>query len=150
MKRIVSCLLMAIFMLNVMSQIGNAEENTAEIIVFEDGSYLTIEIIHDIIRASGNKTANKVHTYYDSANSAQWKTVLTGSFSYTGSSSSCTASSVSTTIYDSSWYVISERASKSGNTATASVTMGDKLAGVTVTRIPVHLSLSCDANGNLS
>ena len=57
---------------------------------------------------------------------------------------------VNVTIYDSSWYTVSKSASKSGNTATGSVIMGDTANGVTVKRVPVSLTLTCDANGNLS
>ena len=45
--------------------------------------------------------------------------------------------------------VISKKASKSGNTASASVTMGCSYDGI-MTTIPANLSLKCDKNGNLS
>ena len=81
---------------------------------------------------------------------AQWKATLSGSFTYTGSSATCTSSSVDVTVYDSSWYTISKSSNKSGSKATASVTMGEKLAGVTVTKVPISLAMTCDKNGNLS
>lgn len=125
-----------------------ASEN--EIIYLDDGSYIVVETITSGIRASGSVSGGKQYTHYDSDGSSNWKAVLNGSFTYTGSSATCTSSSMNVTIYDSDWYVISKSASKSGNKATGSVTMGEKSGGVTVTRVPVNLTLSCDANGNLS
>lgn len=129
---------------------GQAVEQEVNVIHFDDGSYIveTIDIAQS--RASGTKTGTKSQTYYGSAGDSEWKAVLTGTFTYTGSSATCTSSSVDVTIYDSAWYVISKSASKSGNSANASVTMGEKLLGVTVTKVPTELSLQCDVNGNLS
>lgn len=149
MKRIFSILLVMIFMLTFLPVAGNAAEKV-EMIYFDDGSYMTIEIAYSPARATWSVTGNKQYTYYDSSSVSQWKAVLTGTFTYTGTSSTCTASSVNVTIYDSSWYMISKSASKSGNKATAAVTMGEKADGVTIMKIPVNLTLICDANGNLS
>ncbi len=117
---------------------------------YDDGSYLTEEINEYTVRASGSKTGSKSHTYYNSDDTALWKVTLTGKFTYTGSTSSCTSSSISSTMYDSAWYTISKSASKSGKKATGTASIGEKLLGVTVRTIPVNLSLSCDANGKLS
>ena len=87
---------------------------------------------------------------YQPIGPAQWKAVLSGTFSFTGSTSTCTSSSMNVTILDSSWYTISKNATRGENTATGSATIGEKVGGVTLTKIPVNLTLSCDANGNLS
>lgn len=129
---------------------GNATERPLETVYYDDGSYMTVEIITNMARTTWSVTGSKQYTYYDGNSVSQWKAVLTGTFTYDGSSSNCTSSNVDVTIYDSSWYVISQFASKTGNKANASVTMGEKLVGGTVTRVPVNLSLECDANGNLS
>lgn len=149
MKRILSFVLAVMFVCMFPIQ-GNAVENKMELICFEDGSYMTVEVIRNGMRSSGSITGSKVYTHHDGDGTANWKVTLTGSFTYTGSSASCTSSSVDVTIYNSAWYAISKSASKSGNTASASVTMGEKRGGVTVTKVPVSLSLSCDKNGNLS
>lgn len=150
MKRTLCAVMVTLLLLGAMPVCGIAAEYNTETIYFEDGSYLVVEMIPNCARASGNLTGSKPSTFYNSDGDAQWKVTLTGSFTYTGSSSSCSSSSVSVTIYDSSWYVVSKSSGKSGNTATASVTMGRKSLGVTVQKVPVSLSLSCDANGNLS
>lgn len=150
MKRFISCFLLAIILMNILPVFCMAKEGTEETIFFEDGSYMIIEIVTNGSKASGSVTGNKRYTYYNDSNVTQWQAVLTGTFTYTGYSSTCTSSSVNVSIYDSTWYVSSKYASKSGNTATASVTMGKTLEGITMTKVPVNLTLSCDANGNLS
>lgn len=149
MKRILSFALVVMFVCMFPIQ-GNAVENKSEFICFEDGSYMTVEIIRNGMRASGSVTGSKVYTHHGNDGTANWKVTLTGSFTYNGSSATCTSSDVDVTIYDSSWYTISKSSSKSGSTASASVTMGEKQGGVTINRVPVDLSLSCDKNGNLS
>ena len=150
MKRFISLILIAIILVNIVPFYGRAVENQCEIICFDDGSYLLAELVDYNCRASGTKTGSKKYTYYDSTDVAQWQVVLTGKFSYTGSSATCTSSSISASIYDSSWTVVSKSASKSGNSATGYARIGDTVAGVVVTIVPVNLTLSCDANGNLS
>ena len=150
MKRIACFVLALVFLCGGIPLRTNATERKCETIHFEDGSYMIVEVHMNQARASGYITGSKPATYYDSLGNAQWKVILTGNFHYTDSGATCTDSSVSVEIYDSSWYTISKYATKNGNKATASVTMGDKPAGQLVSTVPVSLSLSCDANGNLS
>lgn len=150
MKHLLCSVLVIMMLLSVLPVSGNAAEQDKEVIYFQDGSYMTIELIENGFRASGSKSGSKRSTYYGSNGATEWVAVLSGNFNYTGSSATCTSSSMNVTIYDSDWYVISKSASKSGNSATGSAVMGLKNAGVTVTRVPVSLTLQCDANGNLS
>lgn len=150
MKRALSLLLVSAILLCVIPVQSSAVERKLETVYFNDGSYMTVEIITSGTRASGSLSGSKPYTYYNSNGSAQWKATISGSFTYNGSGATCTSSSVDVTIFDSDWYTISKSSSKSGNTASASVTMGEKRGGVTVTKVPVSLSLSCDKNGNLS
>ena len=151
-KRLFTCVLLAAVLFFVFPLNCFALEAGKESIVtyFEDGSYMTEKVYAVQTRASGTVTGSKVKNYYDSDGNLDWKAVLTGTFSYTGSSATCTAASCNVTIYDSSWHVSSKSASKSGNTAYGTVTMEYKLLGVTVDKKSTDLSLQCDANGNLS
>lgn len=150
-KRFFVCLLVLllaiVFPVNV---IAAPNQDTHEVIYFEDGSYITITLTETGSRASGTKTGSKTYNYADENGNVAWKAVLTGTFTYTGSSATCTASSCNVTIYDSAWYVVSKTASKSGNTAKASIVMGKKLLGITIEKKSAELSLSCSANGTLS
>ncbi len=150
-KRLFSCLLVLllafVFPINTMAA---STQSTQEVIYFEDGSYITVALSEAQSRASGTKSGSKTYKCYNSNDVELWRAVLTGTFTYTGSSASCTASSCNVTIYDSAWYVVSKTASKSGNTAKASITMGKKLLGITIEKKSAELSLSCSANGTLS
>lgn len=150
MKKILCCILTAVLLLNVMVVCASATETNVKTTYFADGSYATVELLMNETRASGSKSGNKVYTYYNSDSIAQWKAVLTGSFTYSGSNATCISSSMNVTIYDSSWYTISKFATKSGNTATGSALIGEKVGGVTVIKVPVDLTLTCDGNGHLS
>lgn len=146
MKRVVSVLMLVFFLFSALPMAGAAEAVSEERIELGDGYYLIAETFQSGARASKSVSGSKPYTCYDSAGTALWKVTLYGTFTYTGSSATCTASSISTTIYDSSWSTGSKSASKSGNKATGSATMKKS----TVKSVPVSLSLSCSASGTLS
>ena len=148
MKRIVSWILVLTLVLSVVPFCAYATD--FNVIKLDDDSYFIIEIEEIDLRASGTKSGKKTYTYNSSSGTALWKAVLNGTFTYTGSSATCTASSCDVTIYDSAWYVVSKSATKNANSATASVTMGQKILGVTTSKKTASLKLTCDANGNLS
>ena len=129
---------------------ASANEYIENVIYLEDGSYITVHLEESLSRAGGVKTGSRTYTYWDSNGTAVWKAVLTGTFSYTGTSATCTTCTCSVTIYDSAWYQLSKTTGKSGGTATANVTMGYKFLGVTTKTVPVTITLTCDPNGNLS
>ena len=150
-KRIVSALLVFFLVLTLIPSTFAAETiNNTDIIYFEDGSYLTFTIEEIATRASGTKSGTKICSYTDSNGMVNWEAVLTGTFTYTGTTAACTASSCSITIYDDAWYTVSKSATRSGNTANAAITMGRKVLGITVAKKDYQWSLSCDKNGNLS
>lgn len=73
---------------------ASAGEELLEVISYADGSYLeiTLETLPQA-RASGSVTKAKNYVYKNENNIEQWKITLTGSFTYTGTGSTCTASS---------------------------------------------------------
>ncbi len=111
---------------------------------------MTEEIFEVSSRASQTKSGSKVKNYYGSDGSLEWKVTLNGTFTYTGSSSTCTSASCNVSVSYSAWSASGKTAYRSGNTAYGSVTMNRKLLGATVDSVPVSLTLKCDANGNLS
>lgn len=151
-KRLFVCLLALLlafaFPINAMAASNQSTEE--RIVYFEDGSYITVTLSEVQTRASGTKSGNKTYRYYNSNDVEVWRAVLSGTFTYTGSSATCTASSCNITISNTAWYVVSKTATKSSNTAKASVIMGRKLLGVTIEKKSAELSLSCSANGTLS
>ncbi len=150
MKRYISMLMLFALFVSLLSVSVSAEQYDVEMIHLEDGSYIIVAVTELQCRATQTRSGSKSYTYYTSDGSAKWKATLSGTFTYNGSSATCTSSSCSVTIYNSSWYTISKSASKSSNTASASVTMGYKVLGVTTNQVTRNISLSCDKDGKLS
>ena len=140
---VVIVLMVAIFPLPALAS------GDAETVYFEDGSYMTIEIFCLQSRASEQVSGSKQYTHYGDNGVALWRAVLKGNFLCTGTNSTCTYSACDVTIYDSAWYTISKSPAMLGNQATCELTMGRKVLGITVSRVPVSMVLTCDANGNL-
>lgn len=159
MKKIIAFVLSAVIIIDILPTISaNAECNSteSEIFYYDDGSYAVITITYglasnvEVNTSKSIKSGSKTFSYYDDSGALKWTATLTASFTYDGSTSSCTSANCTVTIYDSDWYVISNNSGYTGNTATANVTMRRRYLGVTVKTVPVTITLSCDANGNLS
>lgn len=152
MKKYLACaialLLLVLCPINVMADKNDPKTET--MIYLENGDYITVTLSESSTRATNTKSGSKTYTYYSSSGTTEWKAVLTGTFTYTGSSATCTASNCNVTLYNSAWYVVSKTASKSGNKATADVTIGQKWLGITVNKESVSILLTCSANGTLS
>lgn len=123
-----------------------------EVIRYSDGSYtliVTEESAHST-RALSSKTGSKQYKHYSSDKVLQWTVTLTATFTFNGTSATCTGVQEPTvTIQSGSWSVKSKTASRDANTASAKVEM--KTGGLLNSKvIPVTITLSCDKNGNLT
>ena len=80
-----------------------------------------------------------------------WTITVKGSFTYNGSTSKCTNSSVSVKSYVSNWTVSGAKAWKSGSTAYASAQGKMKnVLGQTTKTVNKQVSLTCSPSGKLS
>lgn len=111
---------------------------------FEDGSYIITTISEEsfVTRAASTKSGKKTTTFYNSDNVAQWSATLKGTFTYNGSSATCTASSITHKIYSSNWKTASASATKSGNKATGKATAKRYLI-VPVQTVEKTITLTC-------
>lgn len=152
MKKVISFVAALVLMLGLFPYSANATANskTENIIHLDNGYYVVVEIISMDNRATSVKSGSKVYTCKDSNGAEQWRATLYGTFTYTGTSSTCTSSGCTTTISDSAWYEVSRSAGKSGSSATAAVTMGEKFLGVTINKESISMKLTCSATGSLS
>lgn len=75
---------------------------------------------------------------------------VTGTFTYTGSSSTCTKSVASAISKNANWKISSKSASKSGNKATAKATAKRYVDGTAVETQNCTVILTCSSNGSLS
>lgn len=116
------------------------------------GNYYETVITYDSIfaRASHTVSGHKTLAYKTSAGKTLWSLTVNGSFTYNGSTSSCTSASVSTSIIDPTWKITNKSSSKSGNTAKATATAICYLNGNPINSATRTISLKCSATGKLS
>ena len=153
MKRFFFAVLTLLLLICLLPQQGFATEVTAaegSVVYFEDGSYMVTTIQETGSRASGTKTWTKTRTYYNSSDVMEWQILLTGTFTYNGTSATCANAACDVEVYANNWYVVSQSAEKNGNAASCTVTMGKTFLGITISK-PVHtLTITCDKDGNLT
>ena len=95
--------------------------------------------------AKSTRSGQKTKSYKNSSGAVLWSVTVYGTFSYNGSSATCTSATRSTTCPGSGWSIVSSSASKSGNTATAIATA--RYNNIDYTR---SVTLKCSTNGTLS
>lgn len=153
MKRIFACvcvLITAFFVFPSHAAVSNANGDDVHFVYQDNGDYLVIETHTLETREVGSRTEGKTYTYYNSLDVAEWVMTLTGSFTYDGTTSACTSSECTVTIFDDSgWELISKSATKSGNTAYAEATFAMKVLGITVSRPTYNITITCDKDGNV-
>lgn len=153
MKKILTSLLLMLLVLSPIEVCGLETDATKNVYYeyLEDGSYYEITIEENAMtRASGTKTGTKKAKYVDSSNVTVWQVSVTGTFTYNGSSATCTSASVAATSYSSNWKISSKSATKSGNKAIGKATAKYYYDGTLVTTTTKTVTLTCDKNGNLS
>ena len=152
MKRKVCLILAAMILFSAIGSVAAADDRT-ETAVKNGCSYaITIkqeEISFDEHTRLLTVKKTKEYEYYDSGTTL-WKVKLTGYFQYNGVSATCIGSDCTTTVYASGWSCSSKSSSETGNAAIADATMVKKVLGVVTETRYVHLTLTCDPNGNVS
>ena len=134
---------------------ANTNKNVDEVLVsitkidLPDGGYI-IEEVSELendatSRATSSKSGTKTSTRYTASGTAIFAVKVTGTFSYTGSSSWATYSAANVYIYVSDATYVSKNAYYSGSTAYATGTVS--YLGSNTTRT---VALSCSATGVLS
>lgn len=136
---------------NISAQTNNSYKKEAayEIEILDDGSIIETIIEENSTNTkssikSGTKTVN-----YKNGSTTLWSISVKGTFSYNGTSVSCTNSTVLANSYSTYWKVTNKKSSRSGNTAIASATGKRYTAGVVVQTINREVKLSCNKNGDL-
>ena len=119
--------------------------------VFEDGSYIEETIEESSVMTRSTITKTKTSTYRGADGTALWSVSVKGTFSYNGSTVTCTKSEVITNNYSSTWKLSNVRASKTGIKASASVTAKQYTSDGALSRtINKTVTLTCSPKGVLS
>lgn len=120
--------------------------NNDEIIYFDDGSYLVIELTSESNLARSTTSGGKNASFHNADGDLLWVIRVEGSFYYTGTTAIATSATYSYQIYDSAWSLKEGRAYCSGNQAIAECTF---TGGIFLTR-NATVVLSCSPTGVLS
>ena len=124
----------------------SALDQKKEIIKLDNGYYLeTIIEETSMARAANQKTAN----YKNAQGAIMFSVTVTGTFTYTDSSSTCTKSVAEASSKNTNWKISSKSASKSGNKATAKAIAKRYVDGVAVETQNCTVTLICSSNGSL-
>ncbi|MCI9092908.1 MAG: hypothetical protein HFF36_03835 [Coprobacillus sp.] len=147
---IILVLLLGLVPINTFALENNVESRTIEYL--GDGIYVetTIECPNISTYATNTVTKTKTNKYTDSSGAVLYTVSVTGTFKYTGTSSTCTSATVQATAPASSWKVTSKSASKSGNKATGKATVKQYYDGSVVQIKSPSVTLTCSATGVLS
>lgn len=121
-----------------------------EIHYFADGS--TIEVSQrqvPSLRASGSKNAAVDYTYKDSSGNPEWVYTIWASFTYNGSSATCTNVWDNVSIKEGNWKKSSASFSKNGNSGYSYFVMKRYMLGLPVQTVEDTAKISCNANGGI-
>ena len=120
---------------------------------FEDGSYLIVTLTEEKssnLRATSTKTGSKTFTLYNSNDEKVLVMKLTATFSYTGSSATCTNVAPTFTVYNSNWRVTKSTGTKSGNKGIGDFTAKQYVVNVPINTKDVTITITCSNTGVLS
>jgi hypothetical protein len=147
MKRI-CCFVLSVLLILSITIPASANDSSSETEFFFDGSYIVTTLSVPNSRSSSKYT--KTTTYYNSDNEKMWSYSVTATFNYDGSKVSCSSVTDSYAIANSAWTCSSHSTSSSEGTASGTITMKQRVLGITIQTITRTVSITCDKNGNVS
>lgn len=130
-----------------------SENNRTVTIEYLDNGMIVETVIEESsisLFSTQTKSGSKTNNYKNSNGTILYSVKVSGTFTYTGTTSICTSSSVTATSYVNDWKVDSKSASKSKNKATAKATMKQYLDNRLIQTTNPSVTLTCSATGKLS
>lgn len=163
MKRLICIILMAMMVCNPFTSITveatiipNEEIVSSEIEYLDNGDMIVTTIScytngMTTMASYQTKTATKKKEYFSADGDILWSVSVRGSFRYNyGVSCECTSATGSSELIASGWSLGDVSSSKSGNTATASVSGTRYFLFVPLETITLSTTLTCSNTGVLS
>lgn len=145
MRRELRTVLVIFFCLNLLLGSALTVETTGERVEYEDGSYAIVTTIFS--EGERSRVADKrIYTYYNPSGIKCFSYTLYATFSYDGVSSSAQTVDYGIDVYRRGWDVVSHDEYTSGDTAYGEAVF----SGPNGEERTVELSLTCDADGNVS
>ena len=156
MKKFLTILLTALLLVNISTPAAKANTSTivySEIEYISEDLYLEIEIeeyTNTTQRATQTKTAAKKVSLKNSSNTTVATFTITGTFTYDGTTSKCTAASHSSTINNSAWAFTFKTANRLTNRAIGQYIIECTINGKVVQQLSDSVILACAPDGTLS
>lgn len=145
---LISCIFLSI---PVSATTADNTERTIEYL--DNGDYIETIITDDTLDSGislyATNTITKTKYYKNSSGTVLWSVSIKATFSYNGSTSTCTSCSHSTTSPGASWYIKTSSHSKSGNTATAKATATHSTVSGSAD-YSMSVTIKCSATGVVS
>lgn len=118
--------------------------------MLDNGDYIeTIITYYDTNTRAATKSGSKTSNYKNSDGDTLWSVTVNGTFTYNGTTSSCTSVSRSASAYADGWSIKSSSCSKSGNCATATATATQRIL-IATKDYTMTVNLYCSPYGILS
>lgn len=149
MKKLVSLFLCILIIFSFHVNALASENNS--IYYLDDGSYIVTTITEtSVSRSSNTKTGSKKMEHYSTNDELLWDATIIGTFTYNGTSATCSFSNIDYNIFNSNWKITSATATKNSNKAIGNITAKRYLLGVSIESIDRAITLTCSATGVLS
>lgn len=114
---------------------------------YDNGAYAVITVYEDAAsRATGSKNGHKAFDYYESG-TLQWTYTLHASFTYNGSTATCTAATATFDKQVDIWKLIANDPSPSGS---AAIARGVVQKTTTGKKVSPTVTITCTPNGVLA
>lgn len=106
--------------------------------------------VNQISRYTKTTTGKKTASMKNASGKVIWYVSVTGTFTYTGSSATCTKSVVNAESNVNNWKIISKSSTKTSNKASATAVAGEYIDATLVAKQTKTVTLTCSATGQLS
>lgn len=150
-KTLAFTLLLAILCCTIFGFSASATEATKVTIEkLDNGDYIETTITYyDTGDKAATRSGSKTNNYKNSSGETLWSVTVYGTFTYNGTTSSCTSVSHSASAYADGWSIKSSSSSKSGYCATATATATQRIL-IATKDYSMTVNLYCSPYGILS
>ncbi len=123
-------------------------ENVTEVEYHKDGS-ITVTTLEVLAETRATKTGKKTKNHYNPSGSLAFSVTNTSTFTYTGSSVTCSSVTASKSISDSSW-TVTTGTMNSGNSSHVRYTGNQYQGSTLLNSTSGYVSLTCSSSGVIS
>lgn len=147
MKKIIVALVL-VFSLMAMPKAYALEKTN--ITYLENGYYIITTDMDYAPRSANTVSRGRTNTVYNADDEKLYSITLNATFTYNGTSATCTSATPTAKVYATTWKNVSKTATKSGNKCTAQGVFSQYYNGHTIDTDSISVSITCSPTGVLS